>query len=66
MLEQAMRSEPSDPTINEHLGDAYWHAGRKIEARYAWRAALLTAEEDAIARLSEKADFGLTAKNAAR
>jgi tetratricopeptide (TPR) repeat protein len=66
MLEQAMRSEPSDPTINEHLGDAYWHAGRKIEARYAWRAALLTAEEDAIVRLSEKADFGLTAKNAAR
>ena len=29
-----------DPTINDHLGDAYWQGGRKIEARYQWRRAL--------------------------
>lgn len=66
LLEDAVRAEPSDPTINEHLGDAYWQAGRRVEARYSWRAALLTADEKAIPRLSEKVDFGMTAQTAAR
>jgi tetratricopeptide (TPR) repeat protein len=29
----------SDPVINDHLGDAYWRVGRKIEARFQWRHA---------------------------
>ena len=26
--------KPQDPVINDHLGDAYWRVGRKLEARY--------------------------------
>ena len=66
ILEKAALAEPIEPTINEHLGDAYWRAGRKIEARYTWRAAALTAADDAQARLQEKADFGLTDANMAK
>jgi Flp pilus assembly protein TadD len=40
ILERAVGLEPEDPTITEHLGDAYWAAGRKIEAQYQWRRAL--------------------------
>jgi len=39
-LERATELMPEDPTINGHLGDAYWAAGRKIEATYQWRRAL--------------------------
>jgi Flp pilus assembly protein TadD len=39
-LERASELMPEDPTINGHLGDAYWAAGRKIEATYQWRRAL--------------------------
>ena len=31
---------PGDPTINEHLGDALWKAGRKMDARFQWNHAL--------------------------
>ncbi|MFM7028113.1 MAG: tetratricopeptide repeat protein [Chakrabartia sp.] len=65
-LERAALAEPLEPSISEHLGDAYWRVGRRIEARYSWRAALLTAEEDAIPRLGAKIDMGLTDKNEAR
>ena len=27
-LEKAISLQPSDPTINDHLGDAYWRVGR--------------------------------------
>ena len=59
-LERAVRDEPGEPTINEHLGDAYWTAGRRIEARYAWNAALIHADEKAAVRIRAKIDFGLT------
>ncbi len=66
-LEQAAIAEPTEPTIAEHLGDAYWRAGRRVAARYSWRAALLIADEDAaIARLKDKVDIGLTDSNQAR
>jgi len=26
----------ADPVINDHLGDAYWRVGRRIEARFQW------------------------------
>ena len=39
-LERAIADVPGDTTINDHLGDAYWQVGRRIEARFRWRAAL--------------------------
>lgn len=65
-LERAVLADPLEPNIGEHMGDAYWRAGRRVEARYSWRAALLTAEDDALPRLREKVDFGLTDKTEAR
>lgn len=39
-LEQAVAAVADDPVITEHLGDAYWMVGRRIEARHRWKAAL--------------------------
>lgn len=39
-LEAAVRLEPADATLNEHLGDAYWRMDRRIEARFQWQRAL--------------------------
>lgn len=61
-LERAALSEPADPTINEHLGDAYWQAGRRYEARYAWRAASVQADEATLQRLTEKLANGPAAR----
>jgi predicted negative regulator of RcsB-dependent stress response len=38
---------PTVAELGEHLGDAYWKAGRKVDARYAWDAALIQARDDA-------------------
>lgn len=65
LLEKAAAGDPGEAAINEHLGDAYWATGRLYEARYAWRAALLTAEDKDKARLSSKIDFGLDKATAA-
>jgi hypothetical protein len=35
-LERAVELKPEDPTINDHLGDAYWRVGRVLEARFQW------------------------------
>jgi tetratricopeptide (TPR) repeat protein len=59
MLEQAAQVEPANATINEHLGDAYWSLGRRYEARYAWRAAAIIADEDDGVRLARKIAEGL-------
>lgn len=59
-LEKALAGQPQDPTINEHLGDAYWSVGRRYEARYAWKTANLFAEEEDRERLLAKIDLGLT------
>jgi tetratricopeptide (TPR) repeat protein len=64
LLEQAVSKALGDVTINEHLGDAYWKSGRKIEARYAWRAASLSAKDDAAKRITSKIDSGLNESNA--
>ncbi|MGF7147687.1 tetratricopeptide (TPR) repeat protein [Sphingomonas zeicaulis] len=63
-LERAVKGEPSESAINEHLGDAYWAVGRRYEARYAWRSALVFAEGDAVDRLRGKIDRGVPAKRA--
>lgn len=64
LLERAAVGDPAEPTINEHLGDAYWASGRLYEARYAWRAALVTAEDKDRERLRNKIDIGLSAATA--
>lgn len=65
-LERAVASDPGQSVMNEHLGDAYWAAGRRIEARYAWRAALVQAEKSDLDRINRKISEGpagsLTAK----
>lgn len=65
LLERASSGDPTEPAINEHLGDAYWKSGRLLEARYAWRAALVTAEDKDRARLNSKIDIGLSDATAA-
>lgn len=40
LLERATELEPSDATINAHLGDAYWAAKSRLLAQFQWRRAL--------------------------
>ncbi len=58
ILERASESEPTIAEIGEHLGDAYWASGRRVDARYAWRAAQIQAEESDAKRLAAKIEFG--------
>ncbi len=60
-LERAIELRADDPTINDHLGDAYWKVGRKIEARFQWRRALTLGpdEEGMEASIREKIKHGL-------
>ncbi len=54
-LERAAELEPNDPTITGHLGDAYWAAGRHVEAEDQWRRALvLNPEPDDAARIETR------------
>jgi len=39
-LEAAVVIEAGDPDVNNHLGDAYWRVGRRIEARFQWNRVL--------------------------
>ncbi|OYY71249.1 tetratricopeptide repeat protein [Sphingomonas sp. 28-63-12] len=54
LLEAAAKGEPANSTIGDHLGDAYWQAGRRYEARYAWQAAALLAEGGDADRIAAK------------
>jgi Flp pilus assembly protein TadD len=62
LLERAAQGAPAESDINEHLGDAYWKADRKLDARYAWRAALVAADDGDKARIKAKIDNGPPAK----
>jgi tetratricopeptide (TPR) repeat protein len=64
-LTRAAASDPSQSEIHEHLGDALFTAGRRIEARFSWQAAMLTAEAKEKNRLERKMEAGLTTANAA-
>jgi tetratricopeptide (TPR) repeat protein len=64
-LTRAAAGDPAQAEIHEHLGDALFSAGRRIEARFSWHAALLTAEDKVKSRLERKMEAGLTAANAA-
>ena len=39
-LERAAELDAADPAVNDHLGDAYLSAGRKLEAVYQWQRVL--------------------------
>ena len=64
-LTRAAAGDPTQAEIHEHLGDALYTAGRRIEARFSWHAAMLTAEDKVKARIENKLDSGLTAATAA-
>ncbi|ACJ00544.1 tetratricopeptide repeat protein [Rhodospirillum centenum] len=52
-LERAAELQPFEPEINDHLGDAYWVAGRRTEARFQWRRAAQQAEDDTLRHTAE-------------
>jgi Flp pilus assembly protein TadD len=64
-LQDAAEKDPGQAEIQEHLGDALYRSGRRYEARFAWRAALVTAEDEIAARVKAKLATGLTPANAA-
>ena len=50
-----------DPVVNDHLGDAYWQTGRKIEARFQWRHAIdAKPEPEDRVKILEKLKSGMT------
>ena len=65
ILSRAAKGDPTQAEIHEHLGDALYKAGNKFEARYAWSAALVTAEDEVASRLKAKIETGLTPATAA-
>ena len=55
-----MLLEPAEATINDHLGDAYWRNGRKLEAKFEWQHALsLKPEKDQQPLIRRKIEVGL-------
>lgn len=64
-LQRAAAADPAAAEIHEHLGDALYTAGRKYEARFAWSAALVTADEDVAKRVRDKIAAGLSPASAA-
>jgi tetratricopeptide (TPR) repeat protein len=64
-LQAAAEKDPQQADIQEHLGDALYKAGRRYEARFAWRAALVTADDDVATRVKAKLASGLNQANAA-
>ncbi len=54
-LEHAVELQSEDATVNGHLGDAYWAAGRRLEAQFQWRRALnLKPDQDDVPKLEAK------------
>ena len=64
-LQRAAARDPGQAEIHEHLGDALYASGRRYEARFAWNAALVTAEDDIATRVRAKLVSGLTPATAA-
>lgn len=64
-LQRAAMGDPAQAEIHEHLGDALYSAGRRFEARFAWQAALATADDESAGRIQSKIDGGLTPATAA-
>jgi tetratricopeptide (TPR) repeat protein len=64
-LQTAAEKDPDQADIQEHLGDALYKAGRRYEARFAWNAALVTADDEVAGRVKAKLSAGLNPANAA-
>jgi tetratricopeptide (TPR) repeat protein len=64
-LQKAAEKDASQAEIQEHLGDALYRSGHRYEARFAWNAALVTAEDEVAVRVKAKLASGLTPANAA-
>jgi tetratricopeptide (TPR) repeat protein len=64
-LQRAAEKDPDQAEIQEHLGDALFTSGRRYEARFAWAASMVTAEDEIAARVKRKLATGLTPANAA-
>ncbi|MEO7276767.1 MAG: tetratricopeptide repeat protein [Sphingomicrobium sp.] len=64
-LQKAAEKDPGQAEIQEHLGDALFTSGRRLEARFAWNAALITAGDDIAGRVRAKIAGGMTSANAA-
>lgn len=64
-LQRAAEKDPGQAEIQEHLGDALYRLGHHYEARYAWSASLVTAEDEIATRVKSKLASGLTPANAA-
>ena len=59
-LEKAVELKPGDPIINDHLGDAYWKVGRKLEAKFQWdHAKDSNPEHEDLVKILKKIDNGL-------
>ena len=59
-MERAVELKPEDPVLNDHLGDAFWRVGRKLEARYQWnRALILKPKETLRTQIDNKLENGL-------
>jgi hypothetical protein len=59
-LERAIDLKPEDPTINDHLGDAYWRVGRTLEAKFQWAHARdLKPEPEDLPKIEAKIANGL-------
>jgi tetratricopeptide (TPR) repeat protein len=64
-LQRAAEKDPDQADIQEHLGDALYKSGRRYEARFAWNAALVTADGEVMGRVKAKLASGLNPANAA-
>jgi tetratricopeptide (TPR) repeat protein len=59
-IERAVELLPADPIIAEHLGDAYWRVGRRLEARFQWQHAKDNKPEpDDLKRIEDKIKNGM-------
>ena len=65
VLQKAAIGDPAQAEIQEHLGDALYAAGRRFEARFAWAAALATADQQDMSRIQGKIEGGLNSSTAA-
>ena len=65
-LEKAVELESQSSVINDHLGDAYWAQGRRREALFQWRRALMLGPEgDEGPKIEGKVANGLAAQPSA-
>ena len=63
----AVELKPDDPTINDHLGDAYAKTGRTLEAEFQWSHARdLKPEPEDLVKIKQKLASGLSEESVHR